>query len=42
MSSILATNKIKLIEGNRITIEEHFVPIGETYKQNLKQLFRSE
>jgi DNA-binding LytR/AlgR family response regulator len=41
-SFIIATNKIKLIEGNRITIRGYFVPIGQTYKHNLKQLFRSE
>jgi len=41
-SFIIATNKIKMIEGNRITISGHFVPIGQTYKHNLKQFFRSE
>lgn len=41
-SFIVAVNKIKLIEGNRIKIRAHFVPIGQTYKNNLKQLFRSE
>ena len=35
-SFIVATNKIKIIEGNRITINDHFVPIGQTYKHNLK------
>ncbi len=41
-SFIIATNKIKMIEGNRIRIGEHLVPIGQTYRHNLKQLFRSE
>ncbi len=41
-SFIIATNKIKMIEGNRIAIREYFVPIGQTYKHNLKRLFRSE
>lgn len=41
-SFIIATNKIKMIEGNRITIKEHSIPIGQTYKNGLKQLFRSE
>ncbi len=41
-SFVIATNKIKMIEGNRITIRGHFVPIGQTYKHNLKQFFRSE
>jgi len=30
-SFIVATSKIKLIEGNRISIGEHNVPIGQTY-----------
>ena len=34
-SFIVATKKIKIIEGNRISIREHFVPIGQTYKNNL-------
>ncbi len=34
-SFIVATKKIKTIEGNRIAILEHFVPIGQTYKNNL-------
>ena len=41
-SFIIAANKIKMIEGNRIAIGEHCVPIGQTYKHNLKQLFRGE
>lgn len=38
-SFIVATKKIKIIEGNRISIGQHFVPIGQTYKNNLKRLF---
>ncbi len=38
-SFIVATNKIKTIEGNRITIREHYVTIGQTYKHILKQFF---
>ena len=34
-SFIVATKKIKIIEGNRISIQEHFIPIGQTYKNNL-------
>ena len=41
-SYIIATNKIKTIEGNRIAIGTHFVPIGQTYKQQLKQIFKSK
>lgn len=39
-SFIVAISKIKLIEGNRITIGKHLVPIGITYKNNLKQLLK--
>lgn len=41
-SFIIAVDKIKLIEGSRIKIREHFVPIGQTYKHNLKELFGSK
>lgn len=34
-SFIVATKKIKTIEGNRIFIEEHKIPIGQTYKHGL-------
>jgi DNA-binding LytR/AlgR family response regulator len=40
-SFIVAINKIKLIEGNRIKIEEHLIPIGQTYKHQLSKLFRN-
>lgn len=39
-SFIVATSKIKLIEGNRISIGEYQVPIGQTYKMSLKRLFK--
>lgn len=38
-SFIVAKNKIRLIEGNRIFIEEHKIPIGQTYKGNVDKLF---
>lgn len=41
-SFIIATHKITTIEGNRIQIGANFIPIGQTYKQSLKQLFRNE
>lgn len=41
-SFIVATDKIKMIEGNRITIGTHLVPIGQTYKYLIKKLLRSE
>jgi len=39
-SFIVARSKIELIEGNRITIRDHHVPVGQSYKYNLKQLFK--
>lgn len=33
-SFIVATQRIKTIEGNRIALGEHLVPIGQTYKQD--------
>ncbi|CAM1354652.1 LytR/AlgR family response regulator transcription factor [Tenacibaculum halocynthiae] len=38
-SFIVAINKIKFIEGNRILINEHKVPIGQTYKNNVNKLY---
>lgn len=38
-SFIIATNKISLIEGNRIQIQGHTVPIGLTYKSNINKLY---
>ena len=37
-SFIVAKNKIKHIEGNRIIINEHKIPIGQTYKGNINKL----
>jgi len=37
-SFIVAINKIKFIEGNRILINEHKVPIGQTYKNAVTKL----
>ena len=37
-SFIVAKNKIKQIEGNRILIDLHKIPIGQTYKENINQL----
>lgn len=34
-SFIVATKKISIIEGNRLAIQKHFIPIGQTYKQRL-------
>jgi len=38
-SFIVALDKIKSIEGNRINVENHKIPIGQTYKENIKKLF---
>ncbi|MEN5231580.1 LytTR family DNA-binding domain-containing protein [Sphingobacterium faecium] len=37
-SFIVAKNKIKQIEGNRILIDVHKIPIGQTYKENINKL----
>jgi len=37
-SFIVAKKKIKLIEGNRILIKEHKIPIGQTYKNTVTKL----
>jgi DNA-binding LytR/AlgR family response regulator len=38
-SFIVAIDKIKLIEGNRILINEHKIPIGQTYKSRVNKLY---
>ncbi|REH47477.1 LytTR family two component transcriptional regulator [Tenacibaculum gallaicum] len=38
-SFIVAIDKIKFIEGNRIIIHEHKVPIGQTYKSTVGKLY---
>ncbi len=38
-SFIVAIDKIDLIEGNLIHIDQNKVPIGQTYKMNLNRLF---
>lgn len=40
-SFIVAINKIKFIEGNRILINEHKIPIGQTYKSSINKLYDS-
>ncbi len=39
-SFAVATKHIKSIEGNRILIAEHFIPIGKMYKANVNQLLQ--
>ncbi len=38
-SFIVAIDKIKFIEGNRILINEHKIPIGQTYKSSISNLY---
>ena len=40
-SFIVRLDKIKLIEGNRILINEHKIPIGQTYKSEVNKLYNS-
>lgn len=39
-SFIVALDKIESIEGNRIHISTHKIPIGQTYNSTIKKLFR--
>lgn len=41
-SFIVALSKIKVIEGNRIKIYDHEIPIGQTYKSAVTKLFNSK
>ncbi len=38
-SFIVAIDKIKFIEGNRILINTHKIPIGQTYKISINNLY---
>ncbi|WP_223034409.1 LytR/AlgR family response regulator transcription factor [Hanstruepera marina] len=37
-SFIVAIDKIKFIEGNRMVIQDHKIPIGQTYKSHVNKL----
>ncbi|WP_074406253.1 MULTISPECIES: LytR/AlgR family response regulator transcription factor [Aquimarina] len=37
-SFIIAKTKIELIEGNRITIKDHKIPVGKMYRPNINDL----
>ena len=39
-SFIISIDKIELIEGNRILIQNHKIPIGKMYKLNVNQLIK--
>lgn len=38
-SFLVAKNKIKFVEGNRIYIEAHQIPIGQSYRSKLNKLW---
>lgn len=40
-SFLVSISKIKFIEGNRIVINEHKIPIGQTYKSRINKLYGS-
>jgi len=40
-SFIVAINKISLIEGNKIKINNHIIPIGQTYKARTIELLKN-
>jgi DNA-binding LytR/AlgR family response regulator len=40
-SFIVAIDKIKFIEGNRVFINENEIPIGQTYKSRINALYNS-
>ncbi|AXT20824.1 response regulator [Flavobacteriaceae bacterium AU392] len=40
-SFIIALDKVKQIEGNRMIIENHKIPIGQTYKSSISKLYNS-
>ncbi|MEM9723783.1 MAG: LytTR family DNA-binding domain-containing protein, partial [Bacteroidota bacterium] len=37
-SFLVATDKIRLIQGNQIYLQEHKIPIGQTYRSRVSQL----
>jgi len=39
-SYVISIDKIDLIEGNRIRIKEHTIPIGKIYKLNINKLLK--
>ncbi len=39
-SFVVSVEKINQIEGNRILIQEHAIPIGQFYKRNVTELLR--
>ncbi len=39
-SFLVAIDKIKLIQGNQIFIQEHTIPVGQTYRSKVNDLLR--
>ena len=39
-SFIISKDKIDLIEGNRISIQQHNIPIGKVYKMNVNKMIK--
>lgn len=40
-SFMVAIDKIKFIEGNRIFVNDHKIPIGQTYKSSINKLYNN-
>jgi DNA-binding LytR/AlgR family response regulator len=40
-SFVIAVDRIKFIEGNRIKVGNQMVPIGQTYKSNFNKVFNN-
>lgn len=38
-SYIVSKNKIKTVDGNKVNLKEHTIPIGQTYKSVFKKLY---
>jgi len=41
-SFIVATDKIKLIQGNQIYLQDHKIPIGQTYRSRINHLLNGK
>ena len=41
-SFLVATDKIKLIQGNQIYIQKHKIPIGQTYRSRINHLLNGK
>ncbi|MBW1298568.1 LytR/AlgR family response regulator transcription factor [Aquimarina litoralis] len=41
-SFIVSKDKIEIIEGNQIKINDHMIPVGQTYRSSVNKLFKSK